>query len=288
MLYGLKKGTETVGMSLANDATQAARLELRFAEERLDEVTSGAQRLRSDALAGALREMDERSLAGAEQLVLTAERTGEHELLAEVDEFVERQASGIVAVFARLPIEVRPYAEDSLATLRRIRSDLLLPALEACDCPDVVAASFSESDEDMRRMVSDPLPAADPEPEDGRASDSEQRAESTPSDTSTLSEPLDSVTGSQDSTSGDGAGSRLLEPLGETAEEVGSTLDRTVEDTGETVDRTTESVGDLLDDSGEVVGETTQSTKDAVDKTTDGVTDTLDSTTDSLGRVLGN
>jgi hypothetical protein len=146
-------------MNLASDATQAARLELRFAEERLEEVTVGASRVPAPAQIESLAEMDQRSLAGAQQLVLAAEQEGDEQLLAEVDAFVERQSSGLVEVFARLPIEARPHAEDSLALLRQIRTDLLLPALEACDCLDIVPASHLES-EFVPRATSDPLPPA--------------------------------------------------------------------------------------------------------------------------------
>ena len=267
-LYGLKKGTETVRMNLASDATQAARLELRFAEERLEEITLGASRMPAPAQIESLAEMDQRSLAGAQQLVLAAEQESQEELLAEVDAFLERQSSGLVEVFARLPIEARPHAEDSLALLRQIRTDLLLPALEACDCLDIVPASHLDSDV-APRATSDPLP---PEP----------RTESTQDTTS------DSTSSTQQERSEDGESGGDL-PTGDVTTDgdtgdstslLRDTVERTTDGVSDAVDETTDAVGDTVD-------ETTDGVSDTLDKTTDTVDDLLGSTTDTLGNILG-
>jgi hypothetical protein len=287
VLYGLKKGTESVRMSLASDATQAARLELRFAEERLEEVTAGVRRVPAGSLVDSLAEMDQRSIAGAQQLVLDAERTGEGELLAEVDSFVERQSTGIIEIFARLPIEVRPHAEDSLATLRQIRSDLLLPALEACDCIDIVPASHS--DDFLGRMTSDPLPPAPASSEPSQPDESEAKEEGSTSDSDSteLEEPLSGITSERSTSDSDGVGSKLLEPLGETGSKVGDTVDDTVDSTVDGLNSTTDGSGEIIDEAGEVVDDTTETLADTVDKTTDSVGDLLGSTTDSVDKLLG-
>ena len=256
-LYGLKKGTETVRMNLATDATQAARLELRFAEARLEEVTAGASRLPSDALVDAMAEMDQRSLAGAQQLVLAAEQDGDEQLLVEIDAFIERQSSGLVEVFARLPIEARPHAEDSLALLRQIRTDLLLPALEACDCLDIVPASHFDS-EFVPRTTSDSLPPA-------------PRSDSTQETSSGSTAPT------EDQHSGDDEPLEDLQPGDVTTDDDSGGLTSRLRDT---VDDTAGTVEDTVDD-------TTDTVEDTVDDTTDTVGDLLGSTTDSLGRIVG-
>jgi hypothetical protein len=291
-LYGLKKGTEQVRMNLASDATQAARLELRFAEERLEEITIGASRVPAPAQIESLAEMDRRSLAGAQQLVLAAEQEGDEQLLAEVDAFVERQSSGLVEVFARLPIEARPHAEDSLALLRQIRTDLLLPALEACDCLDIIPASHRES-EFVPRATSDPLPAAEP-------AERVQEASSEPSSTTTSepagdAQPTDDVRLDDVPTDGDGTGSRLLDGVRDTVEKTAEgtrdTVDRTTDTVRDTVDKTTDTVEDTVDKTTDTVRDTvdktTDTVEDTVDQTTDTVDDVLGSTTDSVGNILG-
>ena len=280
-LYGLKKGTETVRMNLAADATQAARLELRFAEARLEEVTAGASRLPSDALVGAMAEMDQRSLAGAQQLVLAAEQEGDEQLLVEVDAFLERQSSGLVEVFARLPIEARPHAEDSLALLRQIRTDLLLPALEACDCLDIVPASHFES-EFAPRATSDPLPPA-PRTESTQEASSESTAptedrRSEDDDESLGDLQTDDVTTDDDS---GGLTSRLRDTVEDTSNGVRDTVDDTTDTVDDTVDDTTGTVDDTVDD-------TTDTVEDTVDDTTDTLEDTVDDTTGTVGDLLGS
>jgi hypothetical protein len=280
LLYGLKKGTESVRMSLAGDATQAARLELRFAEERLDEVTEGLRRIPADSLVESLVEMDRRSIAGARQLVLDAERTGEGELLIEVDDFVERQSTGLVEIFPRLPIEVRPHAEDSLATLRAIRFELLLPAMEACDCVDVVPAGFSDGDF-VSRLTSDPLPprpAQDEAEETSRADDGSGTSSTTTTDTD-LDEPLEDLT-SETTTSEHGVRSRLSEPLSRTTDTAEDTTRKTTDAVQGTVDETTKTLDETVED-------TTKSLDKTVEDTTESVGDFLGSTTDSITGSLG-
>jgi hypothetical protein len=291
-LYGLKKGTESVRMNLAADATQAARLELRFAEARLGEITAGAERLTSPALVASLAEMDRRSMAGAQQLVLSAEATDDEALLLELGEFLERQSSNLVGVFGRLPVEVRPHAEDSLALLREIHRDLLMPAIEACDCIEVVPAGHAEP-EPVARTTSDPLPAApaeepDPEP---RQTSSGSSSESAPAPApSAPSGGSGSGTGTE-TTDVPRTTSRVGETVERTTEGVGEVVDKTTDTVGETVDRTTERVGDtagrVLDSTSDVVDKTTDTVGDTLDKTTEGVGDTLKDTTDCVGDLLG-
>jgi hypothetical protein len=168
-LYGVKKATESLRLSLAGDQVAAGRLELRFAEERLEEVVAGSQDQRvpsSEALIDALTEMDVRSLSGAEDLIRVGERDDRPELFEEVADFTERQASALANAYDALPSDVKPHAEDSLSVLRRIRIELLIPAIERCDCVELAGAEAlpagAETDElPWFRSAALPLPPLD-------------------------------------------------------------------------------------------------------------------------------
>ena len=282
-LYGVKKGTESVRMTLAGDSIQAGRLELRFAEERLEEVALGADRTPDALLAAGLQEMDARSLSGAQRLVELAERRGEDELLAEVDQFVERQAEGIVEVFARLPIDVRPHAEDSLRVLREIRADLLAPVAAACDCDAVSPSALCDCGaEHVGRLGTDPLPR--PAREEDSAIDPSSLDVEAPSregDPGTAERSQDPAPGGSDSRTVD---SRDLVPrLPGRLDDVGRTVNDTVDSTTDTLRDTVEDTTGTVEDT---VDSTTDTLEDTVDSTTDTVEDTLGSTTDSLGDAV--
>jgi hypothetical protein len=253
-LYGIKKATESLRLSLAGDQVAAGRLELRFAEERLEEVVAGSQDQRvpsSEALIDALAEMDVRSLSGAEDLIRVGERDDRPELFEEVADFTERQASALANAYDRLPSDVKPHAEDSLSVLRRIRIELLIPAIERCDCVELAGAEAlpagAETDElPWFRSAALPLP-----PLDG-------------SSDGTTSASGDGADGSSGST-GDGSTSGST-----SADSGGTTLTDT---TREVVDGTTSTTRD-------VVGGTTSTTQDAVDGTTSTTRDVVDGTTD--------
>jgi hypothetical protein len=271
-LYGIKKATESLRLSLAGDQVAAGRLELRFAEERLEEVVAGSQDQRvpsSEALIDALTEMDVRSLSGAEDLIRVGERDDRPELFEEVADFTERQASALANAYDALPSDVKPHAEDSLSVLRRIRIELLIPAIERCDCVELAGAEAlpagAETDQlPWFRSAALPLP------------------------------PLD---GSSDITSTSGDGSATAGSSGSTSD--GSTSGSTIADSGGTsltdttrdvVDGTTSTTRDVVDGTTnttrDVVDETTGTTRDVVDDTTKTVEDVADGTTDAVEDVV--
>jgi hypothetical protein len=307
-LYGVKKATESLRLSLAGDHVSVGRLELRFAEERLEEVIAGSQDQRvasSDDLIAALGEMDERSLSGAEALVRVAERDVRPELLEEVAAFTDRQASALAASYADLPADVRPHAEDSLSVLRRIRIELLIPAIERCDCIELAGASTSLTDEggevdgpDWFRSATLPLPPLGSSDDllgtrDGAASDPDLSAEASLDDatggSSTSSSPRIS-TGITDvgSTVGDTT-EQVVEDTTDTVEKVvedtTDTVDKVVEDTTGTVDKVTE--GDLGGAVDEVVEDTLDTGEKVIEDTLDTGGKLVDDTTSTLDGLLG-
>lgn len=262
-LYGIKQATESVRVAAAGDLTEQGRLDLALAAERLEEITAAVHRggVRDDALIDALQRMDARTRTGAETLARVAERSSEPELLEELARFTELQAGGLVDVFDRLPVEVRPHAEDSLATLRAIREELLTPVLGSDG--DVTSSELTAAIESMLRPS--PLPPAPaleepaapsseaPSPADG---DTVPPNEGTPPTTEPTTEPQLPLPG-RTTTSGGADRSvvpRLPGPLDEVGEAVddavGEVLDGTgklLEDTTGTVDGVGDAVGGVLD-----------------------------------------
>jgi hypothetical protein len=270
-LYGVKKATESLRLSLAGDHAASGRLELRFAEERLEEVIEGSQDQRvpsAEDLIGALAEMDGRSLSGAETLVLVAERDDRPELLEEVAAFTDRQASALAAAYDSFPVAVKPHAEDSLSVLRRIRLELLIPAIERCDCVELAGRSSplpsgdEATDGAWFRSSSLPLPPADAHTEGGPFGTADETPPPTmeqPLDveeaTGTSSAPAPGVSGSVRDT-----GSTLEDGVRDTAD----TTQKVVEDTSRTVGKVT---GDTTGTAGQVAGgDAGAAVEDAVDE----------------------
>jgi hypothetical protein len=291
-LYNLKKTTETVRMTLAGDSAQAGRLDLRFAEERLEEVLSGIDRNPDHLLIEGLVEMDRHSVSGSERLVEIAERRGEHELLVEVDQFVDRQSEALVEAFGRLPVQVRPHAEDSLGVLRQIRADLLAPVAAACDCEVTAAGEICDCGAELLREISsDPLPqpereeTIDPEPtgDEGSEGSSDTRDQD---GTSPLRDATSSTTGAGTGDSGqlvprlpgslDDAGRTVNDTVGEVVDRTRDTVDGTTDEVDRTVRDTRDTVDDTVDRTTEEVGDVVGNTRDTIDDTTDGVGSLLD------------
>jgi hypothetical protein len=290
-LYGIKQATESVRIAAAGDLTEHGRLELALAAERLEEVTAAVERggVRDQDLIDTLQRMDERSVSGARTLVRVAERSGEPELLEEVARFTEQQASGIVEVMPELPITVRPHAEDSLAILRAIRTELLAPLVGSSD---LASAEFAAAVDAMLR--SSPLPTPDREAE-GSANDPTGATDDDGSETATPStgattDPVE-LPGTDTTTGGSGLLDEVGDAVGDTVEEVveggerlledtGGAVEDTVDEVGKTVDRTVEKSVDTIDDA---VEKTVDEVGDALESTTGTVEDTTDAADDLLG-----
>jgi hypothetical protein len=265
-LYGVKKATESLRLSLAGDQVAEGRLELRLAQERLAEVIAGSQDQRvpsADALIDTLGEMDVRSLSGAEHLIRVGERDDRPELFEEVADFTERQAATLAEAYDGMPSDVKPHAEDSLSVLRRIRIELLIPAIERCDCVELAGSSSPlpagpEADElPWFRSAALPLPSLD-------GSDQTEATEG--SGPGSTPDAVDDPTGTI------GTGSSGTSSLG-------GTIDDVVDGTTGTVGRVTESTTDTLE---ETVDGTTSTVTGTVKGTTDTVERTVDGTTDAV------
>ncbi|MFA9432676.1 DUF5667 domain-containing protein [Egicoccus sp. AB-alg2] len=322
-LYRIKQITESTRLSLAGDVAQQGRLQLRFAEERLEEVATGYDRIGSARLVTALQEMDERSLAGAEALLAEAERTGDGQLILEVDAFTERQAVRIIEIYGELPADVRPHVEDSLGVLRRIRLELLFPALQACDCVELagaVVAPLSDGASLGERLRSAALPVPTPSLELSTLADGLSELEAAAVER--VERAVERVTpqpdgaGGQEKTSDAGGGTvgRVTDGVGDAVEDttgrVGSTVGRTTGEVGGVVDDVTggtvggnvgsvgedvggvvedvgSSVGDVVRDPGKVVRDPAGTVGGVVDDVADGVGDAADSVGDTVGGVTG-
>jgi hypothetical protein len=275
-LYGIKQATESFRLAAAGDHTEQGRVELALARERLDEVTAAVTRgdVRDQDLIDTLARMDERSRSGSQILVQVAVRDDEAALLEEVATFTERQARGIVDVFDQLPVQVRPHAEDSLATLRAIRDQLLAPALGGA----VGAAEFAGIEAALR---SAPLPPAPPTTTEIESEVSESSSTSRSTGTAPLPDDVGDAPGPSlplpAPGTGDGSGDRTVVPrLPGALDDVGQTVDETVGDvvdgTGRLLEETLDTVDDALDDVGGTVGDVGE----VVDGTVGGVGEVVD------------
>jgi hypothetical protein len=297
-LYSIKKATESLRISLASDHATAGRLELRFAEERLAEVIAGSQdqRVASAAdLIGALTEMDQRSLSGAELLVRLAERDDRPELLEELAGFTERQTAALTGAYAELPATVKPHAEDSLSVLRRLRAEVLSPAIERCDClePAGVGSPFPQGgDRDAEswfRSATLPLPPL------GSADDGDG-----PSSTGALDPPgtstLDVATSASSTDTPrpprpPGRFGELGPPVDATASGTTGTAKKLVSDpvgaVEEAVEDPTRTVGKVAEgDVGGAVEGTSDDLTGTVHEVADGVGDMRDEVTDGVTDTL--
>jgi hypothetical protein len=303
-LYGIKKATESLRLSLAGDQVAAGRLELRFAEERLEEVVAGSQDQRvpsSEALIDTLAEMDVRSLSGAEDLIRVGERDDRPELFEEVADFTERQASALANAYDGLPSDVKPHAEDSLSVLRRIRIELLIPAIERCDCVELAGAAMpagAETDElPWFRSAALPLPSLDGSSDgtslsgdgsgtagssgstdDGDATGTTSSGTSSGSLTDTTREVVEGTTGA--------VGDAVEGTTSTTRDVVGGTTSTTNDVVGGTTDAVDGATGGATSGSTDVVEETVKDTTDVVEDTADDLLDTTEDVVDGIGRLL--
>lgn len=275
-LYGLKRGTESVRMSMAGDEAQAARLELRFASERLDEIAAGASRQDEDVLIDGLVEMDRHTRAGSEQLASLAQQRDDQAMLDELEAFLEHQSSALAETFSRLPVGVRPYAEDSLALLREIHRDLLTPVRASCDCSPVAAAGACE----CATVAGDADRDDDGTDEQDEASDEDTRDEAQEQDAAPRDDAPARESAEEPTETSDPLPTDRRERRERAEQEVRDGLETTTDGLRDTVEKTTEGVGDVVED-------TTEGLSDTVERTTEGVGDALEDTTGSIGGLLG-
>lgn len=271
-LYSIKQATESVRLAAATDQVEQGRLELALASARLEEITAAVDRggVRDEQLVTTFERMDERSRAGAEALVRVAEREDRPELLDEVASFTETQYAGIVDVFDRLPIQVRPVAEASLTNLRAIHDQLLTPVLGG----ELGSAALAGSGTELRSpSLPTAPPAPDPEPE---PSVTEERSVTREPSVELPVEAPDAPSTSTPSLPSPRPGSSASE---ERERNVVPRLPGPLDDVGRTVDDT---VGGVLDGTGRLV----EDGVGAVDDVLDGVGGAVDGLLGGVGGAV--
>lgn len=134
LLYGVKRGTESVRLALASGLVEEGGVHLALAEERLEELRTAAPRLDTDAAIDLLDRMDAASVAGAGALLQAVTDGGDRALLQTLTAWSERQRTGLAAVYDDLPAQARPFADGSFEVLRRIevQIEVLLAPCAAC------------------------------------------------------------------------------------------------------------------------------------------------------------
>lgn len=276
LLYPIKTVTEDTRLALADGATEKGRMHLAFARARLAEVESGLDRLTAEQMQDTLARLDEDAVAGANLLLADGADPDEGELLST---FTRDIRAGIDRLDPRLPLAVRPSAERTLETLRRI--DLELSRLTTdllCDgCHAAAESSLRAAGRPVARII---LPGEGPAGADCTCVD-----DTTPSGSS----PSPNPTGDNGPDTGvEGPAPAVPE---ESPSSGGDLLDDTVDDTTDTVDDTTDTVDDvvdeLLDDTPleEPVDDLSSELDDTVDDVESTVDDVVDGATD---RLLGD
>lgn len=271
MLYPIKTVTEDTRLALAGDATEKGRLHLAFARVRLAEVESGLDRLSAEQMQDTLSRLDEDAVDGANLLLADGADPEDSELLSA---FTNDIRAGLDRLDPRLPLAVRPSAERTLETLRRI--DLELSRLTSellCDgCHAAAESSLRAAGRPVARII---LPGDGPAAADCTCVDGTTSSGSTPSTSPT----------------GNGPDTGVEEPAPTVPEESpsgGDLLDDTVDDTTDTIDDTTDTVDDvvdeLLDDTPleEPVDDLSSEVDDTVDDVESTADDLVDGTTDTL------
>jgi hypothetical protein len=297
-LYDVKQATESVRVAAAGDLAAQGRLELTLAEERLAEVVAAVDRgdVRDEVLIDTLARMDVRSRDGAATLVQVAEREADAALLDEVAAFTERQATGLVEVFGDLPVTVRPHAEDSLALVRAIRTQLLEPVLGGDGSTS--AAQVGEIEQLLRSATLPPGPA------ESEAETGDESRGGGETDTTTTTTPTRPADAAPESPSPAGGSTRpdageletpredrdrvppLPDPVDDVGDAVDDTIDGVLDGADEVVEDTRRGVDEVVDGAGDTVDDAVDGV-DGVDGVVDGAGDTLDESLGGVGGRLG-
>lgn len=144
LLYGLKRGTESLRLQVARGDVADGRLHLAHAEERLEELTA----MHADGpgelgpTLDTLESMDDSAVDGAEALLRAFVETADAGLTALVSDFTARQAAGLDELEDRVPAAAVPAVAASRELLRRIDVRVAEVAAPCGDCePEPVGTS---------------------------------------------------------------------------------------------------------------------------------------------------
>jgi hypothetical protein len=140
-LYGVKRVTESIRLTLASGLREEAQAHLAMAEERLEELRSGADRLEANEIVDTLERMDRASLSASDTLIRAVADGADAALLDDLVAFTERQRSGLIDVYELLPLGARPFADASLEVLRRIDVEVATTVGPCAVCEQVASGT---------------------------------------------------------------------------------------------------------------------------------------------------
>jgi hypothetical protein len=271
LLYGVKRGTEAVRLAFAATDVEAGRLNLAFARERLDEITTSATARSQTDLGPVFVDMDEASAAGANHILQAAASGNAVELTEELLDFTEQQRARLLTIVDVLPESLRPAVERSLEVLRRIEVQSAVAMDPACTlCREISPVTGA------------PLPPQVFLPGDGPAAASPDcdcagdDPDPAPRDPDVVGGGSEQPDGSSDPNAPEGDGGTDAEPTDPDDPANGDTdvvpgLPGPLDDVGDTVDDTIDEVGDQTGTS-DVISEVDS----IVDEIIGGDTDPLD------------
>ena len=114
-LYPVKRTTERAQVALAGSDVNRGQLYLEFARTRLTEAE--VLPADSDALATAISDMDDDTIAGVRALTTAAVEREDAAVLEVIDEFVSEQRPGVVTLMETASGDVRILAGDAVSLL---------------------------------------------------------------------------------------------------------------------------------------------------------------------------
>lgn len=132
LLYPIKRWTETVRLTLADDDEALGSLQLSFAERRLAELSAGVHDIQVDRQIALLAEMDDHTVHGGNELLDAYDQTGNIDHLRTLAGFIGRQRTGLRSIRDRAAVAVVPAIDTSLRVVDTLEDDATSQALRGC------------------------------------------------------------------------------------------------------------------------------------------------------------
>lgn len=133
-LYGVKLVLEDLRLAIIGDEVDRARLQLSYAERRMDEAQVSAVDGDMDAVLRALREADESSRNAARAIIAAAQDRDDPALLELLVDFSRLQRDRLTAMLPLLSGEAADVANDALVVLNRIDQRVAVLSGVCADC----------------------------------------------------------------------------------------------------------------------------------------------------------
>lgn len=225
-LYGVKRVTESVRLSLASGLREEGHVHLMLAEERLEELRDGVGRLDTDAVVDTLDRMDAASLSASAAFIQAVTEGDDTTILEELVTFTDRQRAGLIDVYDHLPAGARPFADASLEVLRRIDVEVATTVGPCAVCEQIASGTPVTSvtpGDGITSRGCDCVPADLPPPPRDPGATVAPTAPSDGSGTPAPDEPADT-------TSDDADGHTIVPPLPGPLDGIGEAVDDLVDD----------------------------------------------------------